>query len=329
MTKFGARVGGILMTLILVGVPALSAKVEDQRGIPALHARVTDITGTLAAPQQQGLESKLAAFEQRKGAQIAVLIVPTTAPETIEQYAMRVFEAWKLGRKSVDDGVLVIVAKDDRRVRIEVAYGLEGAIPDAAAKRVAHDYMSPRFAAGDFNAGIASGIDAIIALIDDEPLPTPAQTQQGPLDLPWWHPLYFAVGLLLGGISAVLVLLIFTRPRIYRTLLSRLPERARPFAIGAVNALPIAVLLRNPLSALAALLAAAGLAAVAGLSKPPTQSRRSRAYAGATSGLAVSGGSDGSGSGYSSSSSDSGSSSGSDFSGGGGSSGGGGASDSW
>ena len=330
MAIIGTRVGGLLMALILVAVPALSATADaDLRAIPALHGRVVDTTGTLAASQREAVESKLVAFEQRKGAQIAVLIVPTTAPETIEQYATRVFDAWKLGRKGVDDGVLVIVAKDDRRVRIEVAYGLEGAIPDAAAKRVAHDYMSPRFAAGDFYGGIVSGADALIALIDDEPLPPPpARATRGPLDLPWWHPLYFAVGLLLGGISAVLVLLLFTRPRIYHALLGRLPERARPFAIGAVNALPIALLLRNPLSALAALLAAAGLAAVAGLSKPPTPPRRSRAYAGATSGLAVSGGSDGSGS-SSSGGSESSSSSSSDSGGGGGSSGGGGASDSW
>jgi uncharacterized protein len=324
------RFGGVLIALILALAPVLGVAGEsDLSEIPALHARVTDVTGTLTAPQRDAIESKLAAFEQRKGAQIAVLIVPTTEPETIEQYATRVFESWKLGRKGVDDGVLVIVAKNDRRVRIEVAYGLEGAIPDAAAKRVAHDYMSPRFAAGDLSGGITSGIAALVALIDDEPLPPSSVPSHGPLDLPWWHPLYFAVGLLLGGLSAVLVLLLFTRPRIHRVLLGRLPERARPFAIGAVNALPIGLLLRNPLSALAAMLTAAGLAAVAGLSKPPSPSRRMRAYAGATSGLAVSGGSDG-GSSYSGSgSSESSGSSGGDFSGGGGSSGGGGASDSW
>ncbi len=292
--------------------------------VPALHARVTDLTTTLSAPQSAAIEAKLAALEQRKGAQIAVLIVPTTGPETIEQYATRVFDAWKLGREHVDDGVLLIVAKDDRRVRIEVAYGLEGAIPDAAAKRVAHDYMSARFAAGDFGGGIDSGVDALIALIDDEALPAPVHVSRGPMDLPWWHPLWFAVGLLIGGLGAVLVLLLFTRPRVYRALLTRVPGRARPFAIGAVNALPVTLLLRNPLSALAAFLTGAGLAAVAGVARPPSAPGHRSASAGAAAASASSGGSD-SGSGYSSTDS----SSGSDFSGGGGSSGGGGASDSW
>jgi uncharacterized protein len=301
---------------------------QDLQPVPALHARVTDETATLTAPQRTSLEAKLAAIEQRKGAQVAVLIVPTTQPETIEQYATRVFDAWKLGRKDVDDGVLVIVAKNDRHVRIEVAYGLEGAIPDAAAKRVAHEYMSPRFAAGDFSGGIDAGVDALTALIDDEPLPAPSsRASHGPMDLPWWHPLWFAVGLLFGGISSVLVLLLFTRPRVYHAMLTPMPERARPFAIGAVNALPVTLLLRNPLSALAAFLAAAGLAAVAGLSRPPSTSRPRRGRS-ASGGILASSSSD-SGSTGSYDGGSSSSSSGSDFSGGGGSSGGGGASDSW
>jgi uncharacterized protein len=316
---------GLFAALFVAG--ALAADVAP---VPELHGRVTDETATLTAPQRAGLEAKLAALEQRKGAQLAVLIVPTTQPETLEQYATRVFDAWKLGRKGVDDGVLVIVAKNDRHVRIEVAYGLEGAIPDAAAKRVAHDYMSAHFAAGDFFGGIDAGVDALIALIDDEPLPAPpARASHDAMNLAWWHPLWFAVGLLFGGISAALLLLLFTRPRIYQAVLMPLPERARPFAIGVVNAMPVALLLRNPLSALAALLAAAGLAAVAGLSRPPSAARPRRGrYAG---GVFASGASDSGGSGSydSGSSSGSSSSSGSDFSGGGGSSGGGGASDSW
>ena len=134
--------------------------------VPPLKARVTDLTATLSAQQQAALEQTLAAFEARKGSQIAVLIVPTTQPETVEQYALRVEETWKLGRKGVDDGVLVIVAKNDRHVRIEVAYGLEGAIPDAAAKRVAHDYMSAHFIHGDFAGGLDAGVDALTALIE-------------------------------------------------------------------------------------------------------------------------------------------------------------------
>lgn len=314
----------VLLTLLsaLVG-----ANAQDLQPVPPLSARVTDLTATLAASDIASIDARLAALERRKGAQIAVLMIATTAPETIEQYATRVFDRWKLGRRNVDDGVLVVIAKDDRRVRIEVAYGLEGAIPDAAAKRIAHDYMSPRFREGDFGGGLDAGTGALIALIDDEPLP-PVTRRGEAAPMAWWNPLYFAIGLLFGGLSAVLTLLLFTRPRIYRTLLGRLPQRARPFAIGAVNALPVGLLLRNPLSIAAALLAGAGLAAVAGLSQPPSQAsrRHGRGGAGASSfGSGSSGSSDSSGSSSSSSSS----SSDSGFSGGGGSSGGGGASDSW
>ena len=126
----------------------------DLQPIPPLTARVTDTTGTLDAQQKQSLESELAALEQRKGSQLAVLIVPTTQPEDIEQYSIRVVDAWKLGRKNVDDGVLLIVAKNDHRVRIEVGRGLEGAIPDAANARIIREYITPKFRAGDFYGGI-------------------------------------------------------------------------------------------------------------------------------------------------------------------------------
>ena len=139
--------------------------------IPSLSARVTDLTNTLDANQRQTLESELAALERRKGSQIGVLIVPTTQPEDIAQYAIRVFDAWKLGRKGVDDGVLLVVAKDDHRVRIEVARGLEGAIPDAAAARIIREYITPRFRAGDFFGGIHDATDTLTKLIDGEPLP--------------------------------------------------------------------------------------------------------------------------------------------------------------
>jgi len=308
----------VLLTLLAASV---SVSAEDLQAIPALTARVTDLTATLAASDIATLDAELAALERRKGAQIAVLMIATSAPKTIEQYATRVFDAWKLGRKNVDDGVLVVVAKNDRHVRIEVAYGLEGAIPDAAAKRIAHDYMSPRFRDGDFAGGLEAGSHALIALIDDEPLPAPpAQRASDITDMAWWNPLYFAIGLLFGGVTSVLTVLLFTRPRIYRALLGRVPERARPFAIGAVNAIPVGILLRNPLSIAAALLTGAGLAAVAGLSRPPNPVSRRRGRGGGTGS---------SGSSSSDSSSSGGSSSDSGFSGGGGGSGGGGASDSW
>jgi len=142
--------------------------------VPPLKARVTDLTNTLATGERQALESELAAFEARKGSQVAVLILPSTQPETIDQYAVRVVEVWKLGRKKVDDGVLLIVAKEDRRVRIEVGYGLEGAIPDAAAKRIIEDDITPRFKNGDFYGGVRAGAERIMRTIDGEPLPAPA-----------------------------------------------------------------------------------------------------------------------------------------------------------
>src|SRR6185437_8141908 len=145
----------------------------DPQPIPDLHARVTDLTGTLSAEQQQLLDGELGALEQRKGSQLGVLIVATTAPEDIAQYAIRVFDAWKLGRNGIDDGALLIVAKNDHAVRIEVARGLEGAIPDAAAARIIREYIAPKFRAGDFFGGIHDATGALTKLIDGEPLPPP------------------------------------------------------------------------------------------------------------------------------------------------------------
>ncbi|MBI4206730.1 MAG: YgcG family protein [Betaproteobacteria bacterium] len=148
--------------------------------VPPLTARVTDLTGTLPSDQRTALEQRLAAFEAKKGSQIAVLLVPTTQPETIEQYAIRVAEQWKLGRNGVDDGVLLLVAMKDRTVRIEVGYGLEGALPDATAKRIVEEYIVPRFKQGDFSGGISGGVDRIIKVIEGEALPPPkAQRPSG------------------------------------------------------------------------------------------------------------------------------------------------------
>lgn len=145
----------------------------DLQPVPALTARVTDLTDTLDANQKETIESELAALEQRKGAQLAVLIVPTTQPEDIAQFAIRVYDQWNLGRKGVDDGALLIVAKNDRRVRIEVARGLEGAIPDAATARIIREYITPRFREGDFYGGIHDAIGVLTKLVDGEPLPEP------------------------------------------------------------------------------------------------------------------------------------------------------------
>ncbi len=135
--------------------------------------RVTDLTGTLSAAQQNALEATLSALETEKGAQVAVLVVPTTQPEAIEQYALRVAETWKLGRKGVDDGVLLLVAKEDRALRIEVGYGLEGALPDAVCKQIIDDFIVPRFRAGDFYGGIETGVGLISRRVRGEPLPAP------------------------------------------------------------------------------------------------------------------------------------------------------------
>ncbi|MGH8473303.1 MAG: TPM domain-containing protein, partial [Gammaproteobacteria bacterium] len=165
--------------------------------VPVLTARVTDLTGTLKPAETQALEDRLRDFETRKGAQIAVLIVPSTTPDAIEGYSIRVVENWKLGRKGVDDGVLLLVAKDDRRVRIEVGYGLEGVIPDALASRIIHEAITPRFKAGDFHGGIAAGVERLMGLIAGEPLPAPAEPSPSPTgDL---LPLVFIPALIAAG----------------------------------------------------------------------------------------------------------------------------------
>jgi len=163
----------LLAFLAGVGLTLAVAAADGPLPVPALTARVTDTTGTLDASQKQTLETSLATLEQRKGAQLAVLMVPTVKPEEIEQYSIRVVDAWKLGRKNVDDGVLLIIAKNDHRVRIEVGRGLEGAIPDAATARIIREYITPKFRASDFYGGIVDATDALTKLIDGEPLPPP------------------------------------------------------------------------------------------------------------------------------------------------------------
>jgi uncharacterized protein len=160
---------------LLAAALVFAATVRADVLVPPLKARVTDLTGTLSASQRAGLEESLRAFEALKGSQIAILIVPTTEPETIEQYAIRVAEQWKLGRKGVDDGALLLVAKNDRALRIEVGYGLEGVLPDAITKRVIEEIIVPRFREGDFHGGLQAGTQRLIRLIEGEPLPPPKQ----------------------------------------------------------------------------------------------------------------------------------------------------------
>jgi uncharacterized protein len=175
------RVRALVASSLLVLVALLAAGTTfAQQPVPPSRARVTDTTGTLDAAARSALESKLAAFEQRKGSQIFVLMVPTTAPESIEQYSLRVAEAWQPGRRKIDDGLLLLIAKDDRRMRIEVGYGLEGAVPDAFAKRIIAEQIVPRFYEGDFVGGVNAGVDALIGLVDGEPLPAPEGVDHGP-----------------------------------------------------------------------------------------------------------------------------------------------------
>ena len=166
-----------LAGLVLLALLAISGASGADVSIPPM-ARLTDLTGTLSAEQQRTLSGRLADFEHETGGQLAVLVLPSTKPETIEQYGIRVGEAWKLGRKGVDDGVILIVAKNDHRLRIEVGYGLEGAIPDAVAMRIIDEAITPAFKTGDFYAGINAGVDRIMRAARSEGAGSP-QLQDG------------------------------------------------------------------------------------------------------------------------------------------------------
>jgi uncharacterized protein len=158
-----------VVALLMVWASAASADVA----VPPLSGRVVDQTGTLTSGDIASLTQTLKDLEARKGSQVAVLIVPTTAPETIEQYSIRVADAWKIGRKKIDDGALLVVAKDDHHLRIEVGYGLEGSLTDVTAHRIIDEVITPKFKAGDFAGGISAGINRMIKVIDGEPLPAP------------------------------------------------------------------------------------------------------------------------------------------------------------
>jgi uncharacterized protein len=159
----------VVAALVLGALPLAA-----QQPLPRLTGRVVDLTSTLTSGERAALEQKLAALEQRKGSQVAILMVKSTQPEAIEPFSLRVAEAWQIGRGKTDDGIVVVVAKDDRRMRIEVGYGLEGAVPDALAKRIIAEQMAPHFRDGDYAGGLSAAVDALAKLIDGEPLPPPA-----------------------------------------------------------------------------------------------------------------------------------------------------------
>src|SRR6266404_4434729 len=206
--NFGIRAGLAAMNAARACILALgmcwAVAVAADVAVPPLSGRVVDQTGTLSSDDIASLTQTLKSLEARKGSQVAVLIVPTTAPETIEQYSIRVAEAWKIGRKKIDDGALLVVAKNDRHLRIEVGYGLEGSLTDATTKRIIDEDITPKFKAGDFAGGITAGVNRMIRVIDGEQLPAPEPEHwQSPGLLNYVNPLnpFVIVGVfIVGGI---------------------------------------------------------------------------------------------------------------------------------
>ena len=267
--------------------------------VPPLTGRVVDQTGTLSSSDIVSLTRTLSDLETRKGSQLAVLLVPTTAPETIEQYAIRVAEAWKIGRKKIDDGALLVIAKDDRKLRIEVGYGLEGALNDATAKRIIDEIIVPRFKTGDFAGGVSAGVERIIGVIDGESLPAPAARPQ----------LDFGLGDLLDRFNPVFVfIVVLIGGGLLRSLFGRLMGSvATGGLIGLIAWFAVGSLV---VSLIAGLIAAVFTMISDGISTAGPAGRGG--WSGGSSGGSWSGGSSSGG-----------------FSGGGGSFGGGGASGSW
>jgi uncharacterized protein len=269
--------------------------------VPPLVGRVVDQTATLSSGDVASLQQTLKDFEARKGSQIAVLIVPTTAPETIEQYSLRVAESWKIGRKKTDDGAIVVVAKDDRKLRIEVGYGLEGALTDVTSKRIIDEVITPKFRSGDFAGGISAGVDRIIRVIDGEKLPAPEPRQQPSSD--WLSHIDL--------LNPFTLFAVFIVGSILRATLGRL--------IGAVATGGVVGLLAWLIagSLVGSIIAAFIAFVVTMFAETPTSSGHGvgRGWSGGYGGGSYSGGSSSSGS--------------SDSGGGGGSFGGGGASGSW
>ena len=185
----------LALFLLLISQLSSAALVE----VPPLTARVTDLTQTLSTEQTQQIEAKLAQFEKEKGSQIAILMVPTTQPEDIAQFSIRVVDAWKIGRAKQDDGVLLLVAKNDRKIRIEVGYGLEGAIPDLIAKRIISEIIAPHFRQGDYAGGIDQATSQLMDLISGENLPAPEPKAQT-ASIESLLPVLLIGGFALGGI---------------------------------------------------------------------------------------------------------------------------------
>ncbi|WP_315701369.1 MULTISPECIES: TPM domain-containing protein [unclassified Bradyrhizobium] len=288
---------------LLVCVPFLASAFADV-AVPPLTGRVVDQTGTLAASDVASLNQKLKDLETRKGSQVAVLMVPTTQPESIEQFTIRVADAWKIGRKKIDDGALLVVAKNDRRVRIEVGYGLEGSLTDVTSRRIIDEDITPKFRRGDFAGGIAAGVDRIIGVIDGEPLPAPEPQASHGQDLDFETIGSFAPFVLFGAIMAGGIL---------RALFGRLLGSAATGAVvGGLAWLVVGSLAAALLSGMVGFFIALIADSFAAFG-PPGRGRYGGGWSGGSSGGWSSGGSRSDGG----------------FSGGGGSFGGGGASGNW
>ena len=281
-----------------------------QVAVPPLSGRVVDQTATLSAGDIDTLTQRLKDLERRKGSQVAVLIVPTTQPASIEQFAIRVAEAWKIGRRKIDDGALLVVAKNDHKLRIEVGYGLEGALPDVTARRIIDEIIVPHFRTGDFAGGISAGVDRMIRVIDGEPLPAPKPEASHNVDPGLFNIVFSPFGLL--GYAAIAAMM--------RGLLGRLlGSGVTAGIVGAVIWLLLGSIAVSAIFGVAAFfLTMFGDAILAASQQASSNARRGggSGWSSGSSGGSWSGGS-------SSGSGDSG------FSGGGGSFGGGGASGSW
>jgi uncharacterized protein len=224
-TNLGTVAGlGLVRALVILAALLCASFASAQVPVPKLQARVTDLTNTLSGEQRQALETRLAEFEARKGAQIAVLMVPTTEPEAIEQYARRVLDQWKLGRKGIDDGALLLIALQDHKLRIETQYGLEGPLPDAIAKRIIDEVIVPRFKQRDIYGGISAGIERMIAVVDGEPLPPP-QPAHGQGNADQFDP---------GGLLMLGFALVFVIGSILRSAIGRVGGAAVTAGIGGL-----------------------------------------------------------------------------------------------
>ncbi len=214
-----------LALLSFLALLCLSQLSLAQQAVPPLSGRVIDQTSTLTSSEIRSLDQTLSNFEAQKGSQIVVLMVPSTTPETIEQYAIRVAEQWKIGRKKVDDGAILIIAKADRALRIEVGYGFEGVLTDATSKRIIDQIIVPRFKQQDFYGGITDGVNAVIGMVNGEALPVPAPVNANihdQVDIRSFLPIILIVALVLGGIL--------------RSMLGRLPGSLVTGGIAALVA---------------------------------------------------------------------------------------------